>query len=163
MKQNSIILPEIKLVGISFVTNLAMEMNPATAKIGILVQTYFNEEVFKKISNRKKPGVTHCVYTNYESDFTGSYTFFIGEEVESVDLLSERLQTITIPAQRYAKFTTEPGVMPAVCIGAWQKIWTMTPEELGGARAYKADFEIYDLRAADHKNTVLDLYIGLQD
>lgn len=36
-------------------------------------------------------------------------------------------------------------------------------EQLGGQRAYKADFEVYDQRAADPNSAVLDIYIGLSD
>ena len=38
----------------------------------------------------------------------------------------------------------------------------MSPRELGGKRKYETDFEIYDERATDHQNIVLDLYIGIQ-
>ena len=52
--------------------------------------------------------------------------------------------------------------MPDVIVNAWKEIWEMSPKQLGGHRSYKADFEIYDERAADHQNIVLDLYIGIQ-
>jgi predicted transcriptional regulator YdeE len=155
-------LPEIKLVGITARTNLASEMNLATAKIGATVQKYFHGCCPKKIQNRKNPNVTYCVYTDYESDFTGDYTYFIGEEVDSFDGLPEGFETLVMPIQNYAKFTTDSGPMPAVCISAWQKIWTMTSAEFGNERAYIADFEVYDERALDHQNVVLDIYIGLR-
>jgi predicted transcriptional regulator YdeE len=43
----------------------------------------------------------------------------------------------------------------------WQKIWQMTAEEFGGNRSYKADFELYDQRAKDPQNVVLDIFIGV--
>lgn len=155
-------LPELKIVGITARTNLMSEMNPVTAKIGATVQKYFHEDLSNNINNRKKPGVTYCIYTNYESDFTGDYTYFIGEEVHSFDDVSAEFKTLVIPEQHYAKFTTEPGPMPMVCINEWQKVWKMTPAEFGSDRAYIADFEVYDERAIDHQNTVLDIYVGLQ-
>ncbi|MEI7493617.1 MAG: GyrI-like domain-containing protein [Alphaproteobacteria bacterium] len=162
MQKITITLPEIKLVGITTRTNLASEMNLATAKIAATVQKYFHGGLSEKIKNRKNSNVTYCVYTDYESDFTGSYTYFIGEEIDSFDDLPEGFETLVIPIQNYAKFTTDSGPMPAVCIGAWQKIWTMTPAEFGNERAYIADFEVYDERALDHQNVVLDIYIGLR-
>lgn len=36
----------------------------------------------------------------------------------------------------------------------------MSSESLGGARSYRADFEIYDERSIDYKNTIVDIYIG---
>lgn len=162
MQKTAITLPEIKLIGITAKTSLAFEMNPLTAKIGATVQKYFHDSLPEKINNRKTPGITYCIYTNYESDFTGGYTYFIGEEVDSFDNLPEGFETLVIPMQNYAKFTTDSGPMPMVCISAWQKIWTMTSAEFGGERAYIADFEVYDERAIDHQNVVLDIYVGIK-
>lgn len=163
MQKNLISVPEMKLVGITARTNLASEMNLATAKIGATVQKYFQQGLSGKIQNRKKPGVTYCIYTNYESDFTADYTYFIGEEVIEFKDVAADCETLVIPTQHYAKFTTEAGPMPAVCIGAWQKIWAMTSTEFRNERAYIADFEVYDERALDPQNTVLDIYVGLKD
>lgn len=152
-------LEELKLSGIQARTSLELEMDPETAKIGETVESFFGQNLVKKIKARKRPGTTFCVYTDYESDFNGAYTFFIGEEVSDFE---ESLETLSIPSQRYVKFTSKPGPMPAVCIDLWQKIWAMTPEQLGGERSYIADFEVYDERAADHLNVVLDIYIGIK-
>lgn len=158
---NNLTLPEINLVGIKCRTSNLAEMNIATAQIGQMVGKYFSEKISDKISNKKVPEKIYCVYTEYESDFTGEYTFFIGQEVESFDDIASELYTIVIPSQNYTKFTTEPGVMPDVCINMWKKIWSSTPHELGGERAYIADFEVYDERAINPKNAVLDIYIGV--
>lgn len=164
MKKEIKTLSEIKLVGITTRTNNAhiFEPNPATNKIAAIVQKYFHEALAEKIVHRKKPGTTYCVYTNYESDFMGDYTYFIGEEVTTFVDLPEEFSKLTIPVQNYAKFTNGPSPMPEVCINLWQQIWQMKPEELGGERAYIADFEIYDERAIDHQNVILDIYIGVK-
>ena len=139
------------------------ESDTSTNKIAATVQRYFHGALSEKIYNRKKPGTTYCVYTDYESNFTGDYTYFIGEEVTSFDNISDGFEKLTIPTQNYTKFTSGPGAMPDICINAWQKIWAMTPEDLGGERAYLADFEIYDERASDHQNVVFDIYIGIKN
>ena len=46
-------------------------------------------------------------------------------------------------------------------IDAWQYIWTLDKETLGGERNYQVDYEVYDERARDPNSTVLDLYIGV--
>lgn len=51
--------------------------------------------------------------------------------------------------------------MPDVIANAWEKFWAMPAKQLGGDRSYKTDFEIYDERASDHQNIVLDLYIAI--
>lgn len=162
LKKETTTLPVIKLIGISARTSNAGEFNPETAKIGATIQKYITEAVYDKIPNRKTPGKAYCVYTEYESDHTGAYTYFIGEEVDASSEAPEGLSTITIPAQSYAKVTTEPGPMPTVCINAWMDIWKMTSEDFGGERNYSADFEVYDERALDPTHTVLDIYIGIK-
>lgn len=162
MQKNTVSLPEIKLIGICVRTNNSNEINPDTGKILPCVQRYFYQSLHDKIPNRKKPGTTLCVYTNYESDHTGDYTYFIGEEVESFAGSLPELEQLTIPAQTYAKFTNGPAPMPDVVREPWFKIWQMGEKELGGKRRYLSDFELYDERASDHQNTVLDIYIGIQ-
>ena len=163
MKKMTQPLSEIKLVGITCRTNNAhlFEADPSTNKVAATVQKYFYDAFAEKIRHRKNPGTTYCVYTDYESDFTGEYTYFIGEEVCSTDDVSDEFSTLIIPAKKYMKFTNGPAPMPAVCIDMWQKIWAMTPEELGGEREYFADFEIYDERSKDHTQVELDIYIGI--
>jgi predicted transcriptional regulator YdeE len=162
MQKNMTSRPEIKIVGISLRTNNDAEVNWHTGKIFPCVQRYFHQGINEKIPNRLKPGTTFCVYTEYESDHTGDYTYFIGEEVSSFEGVPLGLETLIIPAQDYVKFTNGPQPMPQVVREPWFKIWQMSSHELGGTRRYAADFEVYDERAADHNNVVLDIYIGVQ-
>jgi predicted transcriptional regulator YdeE len=161
MQKTIISLPAIKLIGITTRTNNNNELDPMTSKIFPIVQRYFHNALFEKIPHRKKPGTTLCVYTEYESEHTGEYTYFIGEEVISFDNCPNEFAKITIPAQTYAKFTNGPAPMPDVVRNSWFKIWKMTEKDLGGTRRYIADFEIYDERAANHQNIVLDILIGI--
>lgn len=154
--------PELILVGITVRTNNTNEGNPSTAKISPTVQKYFHGALADTIQNRKTPGNTYCVYTDYESDASGEYTYFIGEAVTNIIHVPDDMTKLIIPAQTYAKFTNGPAPMPEVCISAWHDIWGMTPSDLGGPRAYIADFELYDQRAQDHQRVELDIYIGIQ-
>ncbi len=154
-------LEEIKLIGIKVRTSNKGELDSATAKIAPCVQKYFVQQISGNINNRLKPNATYCAYTDYESDYHGEYTFFIGEEVSSFSNTQEGLSTLVVPRQKYVKFTTESGAMPNIVINSWNQIWQMTPEDLGGTRAYYTDFEVYDQRAIDPQNTVLDIYIGI--
>lgn len=162
MNKTIITLPEVKLVGITARTSNALEMNPETSKIGATMQKFFASGMQAQIFGRKNPGTTFCVYTNYESDVNGDYTYFIGEEVTSFENIDKEFETLTIPAQNYAKFTNQPGPMPTVCIDMWQAIWKMNAVDLGGVRAYIADFEVYDHRSQNPEQAVLDIYIGIE-
>jgi len=161
MKKEMVNKSEIKLVGLSVRTNNKNEMNPATSKIGGLAGRFWNENIAAKIPQRTKPGVTLSAYTDYASDEHGDYTYFIGEEVSSLENIPSDLQQLIIPAATYQKFTTLPGKMPEVVIQAWQSIWQMTPEDLGSKRKYQTDFEVYDERAQDFSKAEVDIYIGV--
>ncbi len=162
MKKQLIKKSEIKLLGLSVRTNNQNEMNPKTAKIGELMGQYWSQNIAGKILHRKNEGVTLSVYTEYDSDEHGDYTYYLGEEVSSFEGQLEELQSCIIPAATYQKFTTPVGKMPEVVIQAWQEIWKMSSQNLEGKRAYIADFEWYDERASDPNHAALDIYIGIQ-
>ena len=153
---------EIKLIGLIARTNNKNEMNPETAKIGALAGNYWGQNIAIQIPNRKNPGVTLSVYTNYASDEHGDYTYFIGEEVDSFDNVPASFKQLVIPAGKYQKFTTSSGKMPQIVIEAWQQIWKMSVNDFGSKRAYQADYEVYDQRAMDPNNTSLDIFIGIE-
>ena len=125
------------------------------------MQKYFQNALVQQIPNRLEPGTTICAYMDYASDHNGDYTYFIGEEVIDFTDIPAGLEMIDIPSQTYCKFTTENGKMPNIVINAWQEIWSMDENDFGSARAYLADFEVYDQRAQDLSNAVLDIYIGI--
>ena len=81
MQKATVTLTELKLVGITTRTNNSQifERDPSTNKIAATVQKYFHNGLAEQIKDRKNPGTTFCVYTNYESDVNGDYTYFIGE------------------------------------------------------------------------------------
>lgn len=162
MKKQKIQLPEITLIGLTERTNNKNEMNPETSKIAKLAGLYWGNQVANTIQHRAKPGVTYAVYTDFESDENGEYTYFIGEAVESLEGQDlSQFKTMKIPTSDYQRFTTDSGQMPEIIIAAWQAIWTMNENDFGGKRRYLADFEIYDERAADPNNAVVDIYIGI--
>jgi predicted transcriptional regulator YdeE len=100
MKKSLIKKPEIKLVGICVRTSYQQELDKMHGNIFPCVQRYFHGTLSEKIPNRAKPGTTFCVYTEYESDYRGAYTYFIGEEVELLpDSLPEGFQKLIIPKQ----------------------------------------------------------------
>jgi predicted transcriptional regulator YdeE len=167
MKKELVNKPEIKLVGLTTRTNNKNEMNPLTSKIKELAGHFWSKNSASTISNRKNSGVTISVYTEYDSNEHGDYTYFIGEEVNSLENVAIGLQQLIIPAAKYQKFTTSPGKMPEVVIHAWQQIWEMSAEDLGGERAYVADFEVYTHNPLNSDTLTfslqeVDIYIGIK-
>ena len=163
MIKTHVVLPEMVLIGMSVRTSYEQETDVKQGQIFQCVQTYFHTKAAEKILLRKRPGTTICAYTDYESDYRGAYTYFIGEEVCSASgPIVPGLSRLIIPSQTYAKFTTSPAPMPDVIINGWKEIWEMPTQQMGGNRRYLTDFEVYDERAADHSNIVLDILVGVQ-
>ena len=163
MKKKKDFLPEITLIGLTVRTNNKNEMDSSKSKIGDLAAYFWSQNIANNIKNRLNPGVTYCAYTDFENDENGEYTYFIGESVESLtDQDLSLFSTVSVPAGNFMKFTTEPGPMPGVVIDAWKNIWKMKQHEFEGNRSYIVDYEVYDSKAADLTNAVVDIYIGLE-
>lgn len=155
--------PEILFIGVKTRTKNDDEFNSNTAKIGPLVGRYYAENLAEKIPSRKNQGTSVAVYSNYESDEYGAYDYYFGEAVTNVNILPEGMTAIKIPGGKFLKITTPAGKMPDVVIQTWQQIWEMTKNKsLGAERSYLTDFEVYDQRAIDPNNTVMDIYLSIK-
>jgi hypothetical protein len=73
----------IIIMGIATRTLNAHEADPATARIPGMWQRFFTEHVEEQFSQRINPAVHYAVYTDYESDYTGAYTYILGSAVSS--------------------------------------------------------------------------------
>jgi predicted transcriptional regulator YdeE len=153
-------IDEFLVVGLAGRTNNKREAT-GVGIIGAQWNQLFADHVLDRIPNRADFGIV-AVYTDYAGDHTGEYTFLLGTRVRDLSQVPDGLMAKRIPAGRYAALTTDKGPVAQVVIAAWQKIWSLPPDELGGERAYQADFEIYDERATDPQNSQVDIYIGLK-
>lgn len=145
-------LPQITLWGIAITTNNATEFT-ANGKIAPTMQNFFSNVLGS--FNSCKPNNVYAVYTNYESDKNGNYTYFIGQEVDKNNTnLPANLQSLTINPQNYSVFNNN-GQLPEAVISLWQNIWGNA--ELEKQRKYTADFEMYTL---DNLNQV-SIYIAV--
>jgi predicted transcriptional regulator YdeE len=148
------------VVGISARTNNAREAT-ADAVIGKQWTRFMQEGLLAKIPNKVDHSIV-AVYTDYASDHNGDYTFVLGAKVSSSANLPEGMAAKKIPAGRYAVFTTDKGPGPKVVPELWMKINALPKSATGGDRLYRADFEIYDDRAADPQNLQVDVYVGIR-
>ena len=153
--------PEITVVGIDARTNNRAE-TAGEGSIGELWARFWAEKLGERIPNRVGPDVVLAVYSDYESDEHGDYTVTIGCPVASGDSPPEGMVARTIPAARYAVITSRQGRMPDVVVETWERVWAASPQDLGGRRAYTADFELHDARAGHPANAQIDLYVALE-
>jgi predicted transcriptional regulator YdeE len=152
---------EFSVIGIEARTNNSKEMTAA----GIIPkrwETFSKENIPAKIPGRTDSNIV-VVYSNYQSDNTGDYDYVIGVKVSDASVVPAGMVAKRVPAGKYAVFTTALGPVGKVVSEKWQEILDLeSKSRLGGNRAYKADFEIYDQRSHDPQNSQVDVYIGLK-
>jgi predicted transcriptional regulator YdeE len=152
--------PGFYIVGVSARTNNAHEMS-GKGKIGSVWESFLQPSLIAKIPN--KIGVDPvAVYTDYETDHTGHYTYLLGLPISPAESVPASFTVKHVPAGRYAVFTSGKGPIKQIIPEIWQRIWAMSRKELGGERAFQSDFEIFDQRAADPENAQIDVYVGLR-
>jgi predicted transcriptional regulator YdeE len=148
------------VAGVTARTNNAKEMS-GNGKIGDVWETFLQPSLVVKIPHRIGVDLV-AVYTDYENDHTGHYTYLLGLPISSTEAQPENLTVKHVPAGRYAVFSSGRGPVAQVVQEVWQRIWSMSPEELGGTRAFRTDYEIYDQRSTDPENAQVDVYVGLR-
>ncbi|NDW18806.1 AraC family transcriptional regulator [Dysgonomonas sp. 216] len=99
----------------------------------------------------------YCVYTDYDSDFTGEYTTILGFKVSSANNLPEELVVKEIPASNYQVYDTS-GKIPDCVLDIWTNIWQKPDVD----RVYRADFEVYDAKAQDPENSKVSVFLSVK-
>ena len=151
---------EFMVVGISARTSNAKEMT-GDGVIGKQGGRLMHENFVSKIPNRSDQSIV-AVYTDYASDYNGEYTFLLGARVTSDKDVPAGMVAKKVPAGKFAVFTSDKGPAPQVVPSLWMKINSLPKTAVGGDRTYRADFEVYDQRAADPQNMVMDAYVEIR-
>ncbi|HZQ23830.1 MAG TPA: GyrI-like domain-containing protein [Terriglobales bacterium] len=148
------------VVGVACRTSNAREMT-SDGLIGKQWERFQQENMLGRITKRLNDNVL-AVYTDYASDKDGEYTFLIGAKVSSAEQLPAGMVTKQVPAGRYAVFISERGAAARVVPATWMRIWRLPRSAPGGDRAYHADYELYDQRAADPQNAQVEIHVGIK-
>ena len=147
------------VIGVTVRTNNAKEAGGQGA-IPQLWQNAMQNQTLDQIPNKASDGIV-VVYSDYASDNTGDYNYTLGYRVTSADKVPDGMVARTIPAGKYAVLASETGAPQVVIPALWQRINGMTPQQLGGTRAYKTDFETY-ADITDFGNMQMTAHIGLK-
>lgn len=148
------------VVGIEARTSNAREM----ASGGVIPKQwarFMREGLADGIHNRADSAIV-AVYSDYEGDKDGEYNFLIGARVTSAKKVPDGMVVRKVPAGRYAIFTSRKGPVAQVVPETWKHIWSVPKSSPGGERAYKADYEVYDERAANPEDAQVDIHIGIE-
>jgi len=140
-------------------TNNANELS-GHGEIGNLWQRVMTQNLGVQIPNRANAEII-VVYSNYDSDEKGEYSYLLGARVTSIEHLPAGMSYIKVVAGPYAVLTTGKGPVVEVLQAEWRKIWGLQPAQLGGRRAFVTDYEVYDQRASNPQDSQVEIHIGL--
>ncbi|MDR1092499.1 MAG: GyrI-like domain-containing protein [Prevotella sp.] len=155
MKSKEIILDAFTIVGISVRTT--NQNHKSQEDIAKLWESFFLNGVVQSVPNKVSNDV-YCIYTDYESDYTGEYTTFIGYRVSGINGIPTNKNLIIkdFPACKYLQYTSE-GELPYAVGKTWAHIWQSNIN-----RAYIADFDIYGEEAKDPGNAKITTFLSIK-
>lgn len=139
------------VIGIAVRTNNARE-STQKALIPRQWQRFFAEHLREKIPGMEGDTI-YALYGEYQSDRSGDYTYVLGMRVKEGSTAPPGMVSWTVPAGRYAVFTTPRGSVTHVIGDTWRQIWD-EEDQSRLHRAYKTDFEVYDERASPPPKTL---------
>lgn len=152
MKSENIILERFNIIGIAIRTS---NLNgKALNDIAQLWNRFIQDGIAQQIPNKESEDV-YCIYTDYESDYTGEYTTILGCKVTDTTNIPEGFVAKEIPKTNYRKYTSV-GKIPD-CVGeTWNHIWNSDIK-----RSYIADFDVYGKEAQSLENAKVTTYLSI--
>jgi predicted transcriptional regulator YdeE len=125
--------------------------------IAELWEAFFRNAYLQQLMPNKVSDDIYCIYTDYESDFTGEYTTVIGYRVSDAAGIPVNMSLTVkeIPGSKYYKYISE-GELPYAIGRTWAHIWQSAID-----RRYSADFDIYGEDAKDYKNARITTYLSV--
>jgi predicted transcriptional regulator YdeE len=150
-------VPEFFVAGFTSRTRNQDEINPLTAKISPTWARFFASGITtnQALINSANPAA-YGVYSDYESDVNGLYTFTAGVSIDPTQTLPPDLTLTKITGGNYLVFTAK-GLMPLVLVQTWTYIWSYFSAHPELKRLYQADFEFYPQPGE------VEIFIGIAD
>jgi predicted transcriptional regulator YdeE len=152
--------PAFSMIGLQVRTNNAREASPE-GLIGKQWQRLYREGLLAKIPKRADEAVI-ALYTGYASNEHGDYTYVLGARVTSCSEVPVGMTCRRVPSGKYVTLESDTGAIPGIVIALWQKVWNSKPEQLGGDRSFRNDYELYDSRASDPAHARVELHLGVR-
>ena len=147
-------LEQIYIVGFSLETSLTGDRY--IRDVESIWNQYAEEYPLSQITNNMDDKI-YVVYSNYGSGDDGyGFTVVIGHRVANLDAVPADLDSITVPASKYAVFNVS-GTLEQNVLQMWEHI-----ESAGLERAYSADLEIYDSSSIDETEGNAEIWASVE-
>ena len=131
-----------RIAGLATRTTNAAESTPSGGKIPQLWGRFAAEQWSERLEQVGAFGPTIAVYSEYESDASGSYQLLVGRQVLDSPGVSPPLQVVSAPQASYLVFRCS-GPLPQAVIEGWQAVWAFFSRPNAPRRAFTFDFETY--------------------
>jgi len=118
---------------------------------------FFSENIYETIPD-KLDGDMYSIYTDYESDYTGAYTTFVGCRVGTLEDIPDGLIGLEIEGGQYIRYVAK-GKLPNAVMNTWKEIW-QSDSDLN--REYTVDFEVYGPKSQNPENAEVEIYIAVK-
>ncbi|MCX2573356.1 GyrI-like domain-containing protein [Pedobacter sandarakinus] len=148
-------MEHFKVIGIAIETT--NQNNQAATDLSLLWERFLNEGISSQIPNRLSNDI-YAIYTDYESDYNGSYTAIIGHSVSTLSEIPEGFVGRVIVNEKLIRFTAK-GEIPGAVVATWQEIWR---NDIALYRTYQADFEVYGRQSQMGADAEVEIYIGVR-
>lgn len=146
-----------EVVGIETRTSNAREMT-ADGSIPKMWGRVMGEGLLDEIPDRIGPEVI-ALYTDYQSDKDGEYTYVLGAKVSSAGQLPQSLVAHTVPAGEYSVFAAEGKLAPDAVVALWRQVWGLeTSHQI--SRSYRTDYEVH--HGSPQGEIKVEIYIGIK-
>ncbi|HUC93652.1 MAG TPA: effector binding domain-containing protein [Paenibacillus sp.] len=161
MEPEVVALKEMRIGGV-YIEATEKDCGPQSAADELWRAFRGSARCFNKEAEPKNPIPTYVVYTEYNRSEDGKCTIMIGHEVTGRGgPAGDGCRIVRLPKSHYAVFTTRRG--PALKVTA--ETWRMIDVYFAASsyrRRYTGDFELYDARASDPDNAVVDIYVAVE-
>jgi AraC family transcriptional regulator len=127
-------------------------------------QEYLNNNLRNDIPNPISPNVELGICTDFNLQ-DGGFTYLIGMEVKSTELVPEGMIYRTFPAGQFAVFTTPPATNNTFTQSiqeTWGFIFQSWLPSSGYEHSGGAEMELYDERCWGNENKQMDIYVPIK-
>ncbi|MCP8351954.1 GyrI-like domain-containing protein [Candidatus Synchoanobacter obligatus] len=162
MHDDIITLSPITVIGPAIRTSNELEAT-AGGQISSLYEKFMADNMSEKIDEKSDHRII-ALYTDYDSDEAGEYTYAIGHQVIDPEDMPSDCEIFDIPGGRYLRYPSQRGPINQVLPLVWQEIWAKTQAgELGVTRAFQTDFEFHNYEDPLSAEVQVDIYLSIKD
>lgn len=146
-------LENFEMVGISVRTT---NQNRQSEKdIETLWESFYANDLKNQIEDKISEDL-YCVYTDYESDYSGFYTTILGYQVKPGTIPPSGLVRKVILRSSYQVFISE-GSLPLALQETWLNIWKSDLK-----RRYTADFDVYGPHSKNPDKAIVRTFVSIE-